>query len=79
MRRIRSFLEYARFYRRFIKDFSKVARPLCKLLEKGSTTFSFDEECMKAFEEIKARLIYAPIVIVPDWDEPFEIMFATSD
>ena len=62
---------------RFIKDFSKIARPLCKLLEKDAT-FSFDESCVKAFEEIKEKLIYAPIVIVLNWGEPFEIMCNAS-
>ena len=45
---IRSFLGHAWFYRRFIKDFSKVARPLCRLLEKD-TKFKFDESCQRSF------------------------------
>ena len=53
---IRSFLEYAGFYRRFIKDFSKISRPLCRLLEKDAK-FDFDESCRSAFEEIKSRLV----------------------
>ena len=56
---IRSFLGHARFYRRFIRDFSKIARPLCILLEKD-TKFYFDESCQKAFEEIKSRLVNLP-------------------
>ncbi|XP_060211690.1 uncharacterized protein LOC132639242 [Lycium barbarum] len=46
---VRSFLGHAGFYRRFIKDFSKIANPMCKLLEKESK-FNFDETCIKAFE-----------------------------
>ena len=45
---IRSFLGHAGFYIRFIKDFSKIARPLCRLLEKD-TKFNFDESCHKYF------------------------------
>ena len=41
---IRSFLGHAGFYRRFIKDFSKISRPLCRLLEKDAK-FDFDESC----------------------------------
>ena len=41
---IRSFLGHAGFYRRFIRDFSKIARPLCRLLEKDGK-FNFDEFC----------------------------------
>ena len=57
---IRSFLRHARFYRIFIRDFSNIARPLCRLLEKD-TKFNFDESCQKFFEEIKSRLVEAPI------------------
>ena len=74
---IRSFLGHAGFYRRFIKDFSKIARPLCRLLEKD-TKFSFDDSCKAAFEEIKIRLVEAPIMAAPEWDQGFEIMCDAS-
>ena len=75
---IRSFLGHAGFYRRFIRDFSKIARPLCRLLEKD-TKFHFDESCQKAFEEIKFRLVEAPIMAKPYWNREFEIMCDASD
>ena len=75
---IRSFLGHAGFYRRFIKDFSKIARPLCRLLEKD-TKFNFDDSCKAAFEEIKRRLVQAPILAVPEWDQGFEVMCDASD
>ena len=50
---IRSFLGHAGFYRRFIKDFSKISRPLCRLLEKD-VKFDFDESCRSVFDEIKS-------------------------
>ena len=53
VKRIRSFLGHVGFYRRFIKDFSKISRPLCRLLEKD-VKFEFDEACRSAFEEIKS-------------------------
>ena len=43
---IRSFLGHAGFYRRFIKDFSKISKPLCKLLAKDAS-FEFDDACKK--------------------------------
>ena len=64
MKGIRSFLGHAGFYRRFIKDFSKISRPLCKLLKKDAK-FEFDEACRFAFKEIKSRLIIAPIMATP--------------
>jgi hypothetical protein len=75
---IRSFLGHAGFYRRFIIDFSKIAKPLTTLLVKDKA-FMFDKECAMAFETLKNKLISAPIVIAPDWSLPFEIMCDVSD
>ena len=74
---LRSFLGHAGFYRRFIKDFSKIAHPLCKLLEK-EYKFYFDESCLNAFGELKEKLVYAPIIISPDWSKPFEVICDVS-
>jgi hypothetical protein len=78
MKEIRSFLGHARFYRRFIKDFSKIARPLCRLLAK-ETPFEFDDECVKAFGALKEILTSTPVIRPPIWGEPFEIMCDASD
>lgn len=75
---IRSFLGHASFYRRFIKEFSKVLKPLCNLLEKDAI-FNFDESCLEAFNVINERLTSAPIMVVSDWNEPFEIMCNATD
>nr|GEW07246.1 reverse transcriptase domain-containing protein [Tanacetum cinerariifolium] len=75
---IRSFLGHAGFYRRFIKDFSKIARPMTRLLEKD-TPFIFSQECIDAFQTLKRKLTQAPILIAPDWDMPFELMCDASD
>ncbi|XP_016164942.1 uncharacterized protein LOC107607508 [Arachis ipaensis] len=65
MREIRSFLGHAGFYRRFIKDFSKVALPLSRLLQKD-VEFHFSEDCKEAFDKLKEALITAPIVQGPN-------------
>ena len=78
VKRIRSFLGHACFYRRFIKYFSKISRPLCGLLEKDAK-FDFDESCRSAFDEIKSRLVTAPIMLTPVWNNDFEIMCYASD
>nr|GEZ00142.1 reverse transcriptase domain-containing protein [Tanacetum cinerariifolium] len=75
---VRSFLGHARSYRRFIKDFSKISRPMTKLLEKDSV-FNFDEECNKAFETLKEKLTNAPIMVSPNWSLPFKLMCDASD
>ena len=78
MQGIRSFLGHACFYQRFIKDFSKITKPLCKLLEKDAI-FSFVIACITTFDQIKNKLIKAPIVVTPNWDEYFEIMYDAND
>nr|GEU58444.1 reverse transcriptase domain-containing protein [Tanacetum cinerariifolium] len=75
---IRSFFGHAGFYRRFIKDFSKIARPMTRLLEKD-TPFIFSQECVVAFQTLKRKLMEAPILIAPDWDMPFELMCDAND
>nr|GEY47147.1 reverse transcriptase domain-containing protein [Tanacetum cinerariifolium] len=73
-----SFLGHAGFYRRFIKDFSKISRPMTHLLEKD-TLFIFSEDCIKAFQTLKQKLTEAPVLIAPNWDLPFELMCDASD
>ncbi|CAM8914465.1 unnamed protein product [Rhodiola kirilowii] len=75
---IRSFLGHADFYRRFIKDFSKIARPLTNLLC-NDTKFHFDEDCLMAFEKLKRALVSAPIIQPLNWDLPFELMCDAND
>ncbi|GJT36166.1 reverse transcriptase domain-containing protein [Tanacetum coccineum] len=61
-----------------IKDFSKIARPLTKLLEKD-TPFEFDGECRRAFESLKEKLTCAPVIVSPNWNLPFELMCDASE
>ncbi|GJZ92398.1 reverse transcriptase domain-containing protein, partial [Tanacetum coccineum] len=75
---IRSFLGHTGFYRRFIQDFSKIARPMIQPFEK-ETPFIFLKECIEAFNILKKKLTEAPILVAPDWDLPFEIMCDASD
>ncbi|XP_076940144.1 uncharacterized protein LOC143609211 [Bidens hawaiensis] len=75
---IRGFLGHAGFYRRLIKDFSKITRPMTRLLEKD-VPFAFDEECVKAFTFFKEKLVSAPVLCSPDWSLPFELICDASD
>ena len=75
---IQSFLGHAGFYRRFIKDFSHIAKPLSNLLVQG-IPFEFDSQCLHAFSVLKDKLISAPIVVAPDWSFPFELMCDARD
>ncbi|GKB33145.1 reverse transcriptase domain-containing protein [Tanacetum coccineum] len=75
---IRSFLGHAGFYRRFIKDFSKIARPMTQLLMKDAK-FDFLNECIKSFDILRDKLVTAPVIIAPNWDLDFELMCDASD
>ncbi|XP_073133574.1 uncharacterized protein [Henckelia pumila] len=75
---VRSFLGHAGFYRRFIKDFSKIAKPLSSLLMKDAL-FDFDSNYLQAFEVLRERLVTAPVLTSPNWELPFEVMCDASD
>ncbi|KAL1541281.1 hypothetical protein AAHA92_25524 [Salvia divinorum] len=75
---IRGFLGHACFYRRFIKDFARIAQPLTRLLQ-NEVEFNFDEKCKEAFQLLKDRLILEPIIRSPNWNYPFEVMCDASD
>jgi hypothetical protein len=78
IRGIPSFLGDCGFYRRFIKYFSHIAKPLINLLAKD-VPFEFDNACLKSFNILKEALISAPIIQPPNWSLPFEIMCDASD
>ncbi|KAM1699252.1 hypothetical protein ACFX1Q_030307 [Malus domestica] len=73
-----SFLGHARFHRRFIKDFSKIAQPLCRLRQ-TEVAFKFNKECETTFKTLKDMLTSAPIIMPLDWSLPFELMCDASD
>ena len=75
---LRSFLGHVGFYRRFIRDFTKVSKPLTTLLCKDKDFF-IDKEGERAFEMLKLALIKAPILQSPNWDFPFEITCDASE
>nr|GEZ33249.1 reverse transcriptase domain-containing protein [Tanacetum cinerariifolium] len=75
---VRSFLGHAGFYRRFIQDFYKIARPMTHLLEK-EIPFMFSKDCIDAFETLKKKRTEALILVVPDWNLPFKLMCDASD
>nr|GEZ47241.1 reverse transcriptase domain-containing protein [Tanacetum cinerariifolium] len=75
---VQSFLGHVGFYRQFIQDFSKIARPMTRLLEKD-TSFLFSKECIEAFQSLKKKLTESPILVALNWDLPFELMCDASD
>ena len=75
---LKQFLGHPGFYKRFIKDFSKITKLLYKLLKKDAK-FVWDEDCHKSIEELKAYLTTVPIVRASNWKLPFEVMCDASD
>ena len=69
---IRSFLGLAGYYRRFIENLSKIAKPMTELLKKD-TKFKWTEECEASFQEMKKRLVTAPVLILPDIRKDFQV------
>lgn len=72
VKQVQSFLGFGNFYRRFIKDFSTIARPLYDLTKKG-IQWNWTEACQKAFEDLKKAFTSSPVLIMPDTTKPFRI------
>ena len=78
VRDVRSFLGLAGYYRRCIKDFSKLASPLFGLLGKH-VEFIWSENCQEALDTLKSKLVTAPILRGPNWALPFHIHIDASN
>ena len=72
VREVRSFLDHVGFYRRFIKDSSKITKPLSNLLARD-VPFVFSNKCMQAYMLLKEKLTSAPILIAAEWGKSFEM------
>ena len=75
---VRQFLGHAGFYKTFIKEFLKIAKPLYKMIEKDAK-FAWEKDCQESFEELKSHLTNALIVRAPNWQLPFQVMCDASD
>ena len=77
---LRSFLDLANFYRRFVLGFSHITWPLSQVTKGGSKEkFFWSESQQKAFIELKYRLCTAPVLALPDLQQPFEVETDVSD
>ena len=71
-REVQQFLGLANYYRRFIRDFATIAKPLHKLTEK-TAKFQWTQQCQEAFEELRRKLTSAPVLAFPDYSRPFTL------
>jgi hypothetical protein len=69
---IHSFLRLVGYYHRFTHDFSKIAKPVTRLLEKGKL-FNWTQDCQASFEELKKRLTTASVLLLPDLSKKFDM------
>ncbi|WVZ93271.1 LOW QUALITY PROTEIN: hypothetical protein U9M48_039266 [Paspalum notatum var. saurae] len=69
---VRSFLGLVGYYRRFINDFTRISKPMTKLLQKNAK-FTWGSKCEQAFQILKKLLTTAPVLIQPDITKPFDI------
>ena len=75
---IQEFLGLANYYRRFVKDFAKIARPLHEMTRKENK-WSWGERQQKAFEELKERFMTEPVLVTPDLDKEMRVEVDASD
>ena len=74
---IMRFLGLTGYYRRFIENFSKIAKPMTELLKKD-TKFNWTEECEASFQELKKHLVTALVLIHPDQCKEYQVYCDTS-
>ena len=77
-REVQQFLGLASYYRRFVQDFAKIAKPLHRLTEKTSK-FEWTSECQAAFNDLRQKLVSAPILAFPDYTRSFVLDTDASD
>jgi hypothetical protein len=76
---LRSFLGFASYYRKFIKNFAKIVAPLTNLLKKFVVTYKWEGACDETFETLKGILVKASVLKLPNFDKDFEIHFDAFD
>jgi hypothetical protein len=75
---IQKFLRFCNFYRRFVKDYSHIARPLFNLTKK-ETPWNWTTECNMAFETLRQTMITSPVLMLPDHEKPFTLITDASN
>ena len=75
---VQKFLGLANYYRWFVKDFAKIAKPLHETTRKGKK-WEWGEKQQKAFEKLKRRFMMEPVLVTPNLDKEMRVEVDTSD
>ena len=75
---VQKFLELANYYRQFVKDFAKIAKPLHEMMRKENK-WNWEERQQKAFEKLKERFTTEPVLVTPDLDKEMRVEADSSD
>jgi len=75
---VQKFLWLANYYRRFVKDFAKIARLLHEMMRK-EIKWSWGERQQKVFKELKERFMTEPVLVTPDLDREMRVEADASD
>jgi len=78
VKNVQKFLGLANYYRWFVKDFAKIARPLHEMTRK-ETKWSWGEKQKKVFEELKERFMTKPVLVILDLDREMRVEMDVSD
>jgi len=77
MTSLRSFLGLATYYRKFIENFSRIVASLTNLT-KQNAPYVWCARCQHAFDQVKHALTHAPVLALPDYEKPFEVITDAS-
>ena len=75
---VRSYLGLCNYYRKFVKGYAEIARPLNRLLSKD-VKFYWSDECERAFSQLKQSLTESPILVFPDFSQRFYLYVDASN
>lgn len=79
IKELKQFFGLTGYYRKFIKDYTKIAKPLYELTRKTAKDYQWSSSCQTSFESLKQKLVNPPVLTYPDFSIPFVVHTDASD